>query len=359
MISANLRFGILDNSVKPGFDYGCLNWAIIAGTPEWCNDKMVDMYQSLIRHNVPVMILGVGGGCDIRDPGIEHVVRKAKLLTVRESDTLAQTAKIGLKAEILPCPALLCASPKQERNLRQVRHIGLVYQGSRHETVIWNGCERETYDYLVMAMRAILAAPQFDEVTFSVICHYVDEVPLAQRDFPGLEVRYSHDSRDYYQIYQDCDALVGTRVHGIGIGASLGIPGVAIVHDQRGKTCEHFLADMAPVGLPAAELVALVAAMVEQVSARNQNLLSHKRTTMAKYVAAMHTAMAEPHVEYNNRLLQPQARSFAMEELGQLVAELDRLRSTNSGNGKLDGFTIMNEILVRLHHIEVKLDQMI
>ena len=60
----------------------------------------------------------------------------------------------------------------------------------------------------------------------SIIGHYVDDV-YVWKDF--LPIIYSYDSNDYFDIYNNFDLTITTRVHGAGICASLGIPGLLFI----------------------------------------------------------------------------------------------------------------------------------
>jgi hypothetical protein len=362
MIQANLRFGSFDNSVKPGFDYGVVDWVVLAGTPEWHSPRLSDLYSGILRHHVPVMILGVGGGCDIRSDGMREVISKAKAFTVREADTLAAATAAGFAPTLLPCPALLAVDESSEKRVTKVERVGLIYQASIEESVIWNGASKRTQDYVVGLLRIVM--DRWPEFEYKIICHYADEVPLAQRDFPGLEILYSFDSSDYGTIYGDCDFVVGPRVHGIGIAASLGIPGVALVHDQRGATCEGFIATMVEVGAEESDAIGNIARAFAEAPERSAQLSLHKKRSMAAYQTVVRRALASSAVLYDQKP-EPAPRPYKIEEVVDLVPILDWLRCKAPGEFLADPMSIgmrtmalLADVRNRAVNIEIKLDNL-
>lgn len=305
---ANLKFGFFDNSLKPDADGSFADAVVLAGTPEWCNARMFDLYRTIRKFHLPLLILGVGGGFRPHRREFVDVIRQAKALIVRDEDTYSEVSSAGLDATYLPCPALLSAPKAHERNIESVRRIGLVYQGTVAETVIWNGCSTDTYRYLRQLLDALVARHR-QRIDFEVVCHYADEIPLAMRDFPGLPVRYSFDAADYFGIYHRYDLVVGSRVHGIGVSASMGIPGVALVHDTRGVTCKGFLADLITADMAVADAIALIEGALAEAPARNAVLLRHKEATLAAYQPIVRAALADLPVRYTGPELPP-PRSF-------------------------------------------------
>lgn len=77
-LEANIKFGFFDNSLKPDTDCNFVDWVILAGPPEWCSGKMADLYSCIRRYNLPVMIIGVGGNCEITKKAIERLSKKQK-----------------------------------------------------------------------------------------------------------------------------------------------------------------------------------------------------------------------------------------------------------------------------------------
>lgn len=326
-VEANFKFGFFDNSVKPNSDCSYADLVVFAGTPEWCNGKLFDLYETILRYNLPVLIVGVGGGCDLYRENYREVISGAKLLTVRDRQTLDAARAQGFAAHLLPCPALLSAPLSSERVLHKAERIGLVYQATRDESVIWNGFDRSAYDYMMSAYRALLAKNGM-AYEFEIVCHYVDELPLAKRDFPQLRMHYSYDSEDYFSIYSRFDLVIGSRVHGIGVSASLGIPGIALIHDSRGGTCEGFLAKAVPIGEDIDKFIASFDQLVLELSTRNQSLIDHKAKVFQKYRELVAAGLQDLKIEYSRTLpIAPEVRpALQLHDLVPLVKVLRELR---------------------------------
>ncbi|EIF28196.1 hypothetical protein BCh11DRAFT_03581 [Burkholderia sp. Ch1-1] len=286
-----------DNSFKPESDSSAIDWVVFAGTPEWCNVRNFDLYQQILKSNLPVMFLGVGGGFNLYRDEFREVIGKAKAFTVREGDTLNAVLGQGFSARQLPCPALLSAPSGKEKKITTVDNIALIYQASRNDSVFWGSLSAEAYDFQIEMFRLIISR-YGSAVKFSIVVHYIDEIALAGRAFPGMEVHYSYDSADYFDIYSQFDLVIGPRVHGIGTAASVGVPGIAISHDQRGMTSAGFLADIVKVGTPLDVVVAIFDEAIKNVVSRNEALADHKRATMREYVDLVAKALEDPEVRY-------------------------------------------------------------
>ena len=76
--------------------------------------------------------------------------------------------------------------------------------------------------------------------------------------FPDIDINYSYDSKDYIDIYNKFDLVIGGRVHGIGMSASLGIPGIMIKHDSRSSTTDGFLATSINIGTSVNDIVEII-----------------------------------------------------------------------------------------------------
>lgn len=323
-LEANLKFGFFDNSLKPDMDCSFVDWVVLAGTPEWCNGKMYDLYASVIRHKLPLMILGVGGNCDIYHPSFREVIGKAKVFTVRDQSTYDATHREGFDSTLMPCPALFSAPSSRQRLIRGVRKVALIYQASRDESVIWNGFSPIAHQAMLEIYRNLIDARP--DLRFEMVCHYADEVPLAVRDFPKLPLRYSYDAEDYMNIYASFDFVVGSRVHGLGIAASLGIPGVALIHDSRGSTCEGFLSTLQPINRTDSALSTIGDAMVRAVRT-SMALARYKARTLRRYKSAVAKGLSDSTVDYGISAPPVDDRQF---NLGRLRAVYDALEEVQS-----------------------------
>jgi Polysaccharide pyruvyl transferase len=313
-----------DNSFKPDSDGSAIDWVVFAGTPEWCNVRSFDLYQQILKSNLPVMFLGVGGGFNLYRDEFREVIGKAKAFTVREDDTLNAVLGQGFSARQLPCPALLSAPSDKEKKITAVNNIALIYQSSRDDSVFWGSLSSEAYDFQNEMFRQIISS-YGSRFKFSIVVHYIDEIALANRAFPGMDVHYSYDSADYFDIYRQFDLVIGPRVHGIGTAASVGVPGIAISHDQRGMTSAGFLADIVKVGTPLDVVVAIFEEAIKNVASRNEALADHKRATMREYVELVGKALEDPEVRYNGVMSVdvPESRPAALSVLSEKLDRTD------------------------------------
>jgi polysaccharide pyruvyl transferase WcaK-like protein len=361
LLQANLQVGLFDNSLKPDTDGSFIDWVVLAGTPEWCSGKMDDLFQLVLRHNLPVLILGVGGGCDIPNPAYREIIAHAKLRTAREENTQTAIQNQGFSAHLLPCPSLLCAQDtdlKHEWSHRPT--VGLIYQGSAHDTVVWNGLNDDAHHHLVSLYRSLLQSRKQDW-DFEIICHYADEIPLAHNLFPNLSIRYSFDWADYSKIYRRYHAVLGTRVHGIGLAAAVGVPGVALLHDSRGSTCAGFLADITPITDGPVHVIDLLTHAVEQSLTRHAQLRDHRAQTLLRYVPLVSQAMQNPTVQYPHvppaKHHRPTTPDF--QSLAPLARPLTQLANGQQQNDPTHSLTQINELRDRLINIELKINQLL
>ena len=98
------------------------------------------------------------------------------------------------------------------------------------------------------------------------------------------QVNYSYDSKDYIDIYNKFDLVIGGRVHGIGMSASLGIPGIMIKHDSRSSTTDGFLATSINIGTSVNDIVEIIEAKSKNIENESKKLNEHKKETMSKYL---------------------------------------------------------------------------
>lgn len=354
VLQANLQVGMFDNSLKPGTDGGWIDLVVLAGTPEWCSGKMEDLFEIVLQGGVPVLIVGVGGGCDVASERYRPIIAQAALRTVRDSDTRDAMARHGWSAELLPCPALLCVGDDEVKRVWGERpRVGLIYQASSEESVVWSGIMAEQHRCLVETYREIVRrfSSRWD---LELVCHYVDEIPLAKRDFPDLPVRYSFDWVDYPGLYRRYDAVVGTRVHGIGMAAAVGVPGVALTHDTRGSTCDGFLAERLEVTAPPGRVAGCLERTVSQSCTLSARLAEHKRVTFDRYVRLVGGALPAPRVAY------PQESSPrpAVPSFSSLAALEPALREASEGRPPITA-TQSREMLDRLVNIELKVNELL
>lgn len=271
---ASFRLCFRDNSIKPSTDAQFIDLVVFAGTPEWSNQRCFDLYELIEKYDIPVIALGIGNVIQDKSDIILRNLHRFSLFTVRSKEFIEPLQGfIQPEPVYLPCPSICSSASDKIRAVEKVKHIGLIYACDIYRSEINNCVSTETYEYLKSLYREIKV--RYTGCHISFVCHYIDELPFAYSDFPNEEILYSFDSKDYYDLYRRFDLVIGTRVHGIGCAASMGIPGIALVHDFRGQTAKGFLADEIQIGalLPDAlhtidEAIASAAERSKQIAAR-------------------------------------------------------------------------------------------
>ncbi len=277
IISEIFRIGNYDNSWKDDMRAENIDLALFAGSPEWYGNRLKNMYKVIKEADIPTIFLGLGAGSsEIFDPSesvVREVLSKALIITTRDKYTEKLLKEFD--AIYVPCPAFLAA--KSNRKVERVTKIGLIY--ATNETLKGNNVSKRMHDYLIPLYLQLAK-----EFRVGIVCHYVDEIDKAIQELPGIDIYYSYDSKDYVDIYNQFDLVVGGRVHGIGISASLGIPGIMIKHDERSSTTDGFLAKSIQVGTDYQEVKALIQDMSAYIGRYSENLLEHKENVMQMYV---------------------------------------------------------------------------
>ncbi|MGJ0343717.1 polysaccharide pyruvyl transferase family protein [Aliarcobacter cryaerophilus] len=146
-----------------------------------------------------------------------------------------------------------------------------------------NDISLETYNFILALYQELLYSYK-DKYEFEFIAHYIDELSEFKKDFPEEKIRYSYDSKDYLDIYSEYDLVIGCRVHGIGMCASLGIPGIMVSHDGRSKTVKGFLADRIFIDNSFLEIKDLIENVVNNIEDKSQKLLEHKEKVKKEYL---------------------------------------------------------------------------
>ena len=318
----NCSKGFFENSLKPTHDADFVDLVVFAGTPEWCDVRNYDLYRHVLEWNIPVLILGAGGGANLYSEEYRRVIERAKLLTVREKDTLAAAKRAGFPALALPCPSLLAAPDEKQVRVSSVSHVGLIYQSSRQDSVFWGSLREDAHDFQMRVFQQLIDAYS-SRLKFSIVVHYIDEIALAQNLFPGLEVHYSYEPHDYYAIYGRFDLVVGPRVHGIGTAASVGVPGIAISHDQRGMTCAGFNADIVPVDMDMDQVISTFDTACSQIEGRATLLSEHKIATLDVYKKAVGAALGDLAVDYGGAMGEKFSPGFGMFEISERLDRID------------------------------------
>jgi hypothetical protein len=283
LIRAFLRVDHLDNSFGPRNTLKHIDRIYIAGSPEWATRRLIPLYKYLSHNVPPVAFVGIGAWKEFRwenlSAKVQELLRNADLVTVRDYYTYSHLSP-HLEARLMPCTALFSAS-----NIRPFTHcdqIGLIYSSAIGPVgnVVSAGAENQINQFFSRLQDALPGKK------FSIICHYIDELDRAQEQFPNLDIFYCYDAREYESLYRKFDVVVGGRVHGIAMAASLGIPAWGISHDVRGSTMKGFGCNVVQVNeLDAAAMTDLVARMTssDYLAEFSANILQHKARWFEEY----------------------------------------------------------------------------
>lgn len=276
-----------DNSVKDrkALDYADL--VVFAGSPEWIGRRLKKLYSEILVNKIPTVFLGLGTDSKkpleynnkyFDDKEIEVFEKYTKIITTRDENTFGAFKHFEF-AKHLPCPALFCS--KVNNKISRVKKIALIYSTVNAEG--GNDVSLETYNFILSLYKKLLDTYK-NKYEFEFISHYIDELSEFKKDFPKEKIRYSYDSKDYLEIYSKYDLVIGCRVHGIGMCASLGIPGIMISHDGRSKTVKGFLADRIFIDNSFVEFKDLMENVVNNIEDKSQKLLNHKENIKKEYL---------------------------------------------------------------------------
>lgn len=278
LVGKDMLEKFLDNSVKDRLPMDYADMVVFAGSPEWRGRRLTKLYDSIKDYKLPSIFLGIGTGAN--EP-LEFskknfssdemdILKSAKLITCRDSNTYYGFQQMS-QSHLLPCPALF--SSQKEKNINKVSRIGLIY--GTYKAAKGNHISYETHEYLTKLYNFILQhySAQY-EIEF--VAHYIDELSEFKKEFPDQRLFYSYDSKDYIDIYGRYDLVIGHRVHGIGMSASLGIPGMMIAHDARSETVKGFLGHSISETVSFDDFQKLFEETISSIGNLNQNLLAHK-----------------------------------------------------------------------------------
>lgn len=284
LADANFRLGFRDNSIKATTDAGFIDLVVFAGSPEWSNERCRELYNIIEKYNIPTIALGIGNNIQVNEDYVMRNLSRFQIFTVRAAEFIPTLEPhLAVKPRFLPCPAICSANPGMLREVKEVKHIGLVYACDVSRSEVNNCVSEDTYKYMVDLYREIRR--KYSDCRISLVCHYIDELPFAYSDFPDMDVLYSFDSKDYYSIYNQFDLVIGGRVHGIGCAASMGIPGIAVAHDFRGNTAKGFQAELISVNQEMEKALELVDEVISTINARSKMLAEHIESTKESYIS--------------------------------------------------------------------------
>ena len=241
-LDAYLRLGFHDNSIKFNTDCSFVQMAVIAGSPENTGWRNINFFEHILKNKLPLIALGIGFWDDCVSEYEKEIYKNSLICTVRDKKLLKYKFLQDINAIYLPCPAFLSAPLGSEKNISNVKNIGL-NMGAKFKDCVLSGCIKDkTFEFCVEYYSKLIENYS-DKYNFSIVCHYIDELPIIHKIFAkyNIPILYSFDAKDYFSIYSKFDFCISSRVHACGISSSLGIPNINIAHDERATTTEGFL----------------------------------------------------------------------------------------------------------------------
>lgn len=243
IVNSFIRMGFADNSFKNYTDSSIIDKVYFAGSPEWQSRRLNELYQLILESDIQVEYHGIGAWKSFsRNDLSTRVVRvldKASAITVRDAYSFKVLSGVR-PVKHVACPALFASGINGEVLIRrnEQKFLGIIF--STYKTMHGNRVSRMTYERMIGYYRYLIEQSKQMGWECEVICHYIDEIEHCKKVFGDLRMRYSFDAKDYIEIYSRYDFVVGARVHGVGMAASMNIPGILISHDSRGSTGEKF-----------------------------------------------------------------------------------------------------------------------
>ena len=207
-------------------DTRCFDLALIAGTPEWMGLPLKGFYEAVKEGSLPLIILGVGyidAPITFSEDELYSFHNLLKVATVRDEYASRAFNEVGIRHEILPCPALFASL--KETVPEGIKKIGFIIQTSKTPN-------QSVPEELSQASAHTIKRLRNMGFEVDVVCNYIDEFVEFARTL--ALVRYSYDAHDYIDILKDYDLIISTRLHGAILANSLGKPAMMLnIDDSR------------------------------------------------------------------------------------------------------------------------------
>jgi hypothetical protein len=278
------RISQVDNSFKDIHKLDIYDMVVFAGSPEWASTRLNPLYRKLQKFDKPILFLGLGSFSQkiVLSDMKKGVIEKAKLVTYRNPES-EHAFPDSIDAQLMPCPALFAVEGTQHVVRKgKVAIVFGVSDASKGNHVSQNAMNKMVHIYKILQNKGI---------SVDIVCHYIDEIPYAKEIFKGTEIRYSYDASEYKEIYKDYQYVVTSRVHAVGMCASLGIPGTLIAHDGRASTVKLFKADIVMDTEKEIVFEQNVLDRMERVDELSLELKEHKLNSLQDYQNKLKSAL--------------------------------------------------------------------
>jgi polysaccharide pyruvyl transferase CsaB len=220
------------------------------------------------------------------------ILARARLITVRDEQSLEELQTMGIRGVLSADPALALEPPGPERGLAILRDLGvgtdgpLVLVAPRH----FPGSGRAfaalagAADYLVRTCRArVLFVPmQFPEDG-----HAAAAIQERMRE-PAFELRRTLPPGDLLSLTGHARILLGVRLHALIFAAIMGVPALGIAYDPKipGFMASIGLPSLAPGDLRAEDVLIEVDRLLREGTAIRCQLAARVETLRAQAEAS-------------------------------------------------------------------------
>jgi polysaccharide pyruvyl transferase WcaK-like protein len=252
-----------DNSYLHYPSKDIIDYIIYAGTPEWAGARLTVVRDLIYEKRIRFSIIGVGCKKRFTQRFKDALKSQADIIIARDEGAYQCLQAYG--GVSLADPSIFAS--KKEYPKIKLEKVGICFQQL-------NRFKRN--DETIAVYKKIIKA--FDA---KIICHTYIDFMFAHQIFPRNIIVYSSYAEDYFDLYKECDAILGTRVHGSGLASSMGIPSILIPHDERANAGVLLLAHMEQ---PENILKILARMNIEQES---KHLIRYKAEQKHRYIKIM------------------------------------------------------------------------
>ncbi|MBC8385632.1 MAG: polysaccharide pyruvyl transferase family protein [Candidatus Cloacimonetes bacterium] len=157
--------------------------------------------------------------------------QKCSLSSVRDKTTSDFLKNLGFdRAIITGCPALYLFDNKIHRNSDDCPVLltfpyPLLHRQEENDS---------KFSILLKAIKILLNDLAREKKTPIIVCHDDRDVPIVQEIFPKHNIFFSNYVEDYFELYNNAQMVIGSRLHATILASGMGIPAININLDLRG-----------------------------------------------------------------------------------------------------------------------------
>jgi len=223
-----------------GFSNKYADAVIVGGSDNYKNWSLRIDGKEIQRLRPPLFLVGLGVASNDLDEqpliekekyleDIRKTNEKALVSTVRDEASLNFLKSIGVtKAILTGCPSLYLED-NEKLHFNKDSYIILTFPFPVNRKKL-----SQRYKKLYTIISQIMK--YFNNKKIVISCHDDRDVPIASELFRQNQIFFSNYVEDYYELYRKAFMVVGSRLHGTLLSASLGTPFLNINVDLRGQS---------------------------------------------------------------------------------------------------------------------------